>query len=582
MRFSRALVASLAVASAPLGACRNHEPLAAAGAPATPAPAPAPATHAPAPPPDPFVYAQAERVADPMPLRFLGRLPESEDEFDGDWAAFPPRAGVQAALCAGDRSMQARLLAAVRTAAARGVLGTRLSLRYADLLGDCGTDALCGWLAAEAIARPNAPAVREVFWRGLAHCRGPAQAAALEGDAVPDEVLVDLWYERYDVRPTAWSPRLARAAENLVKAGKRRTFRKIGVVVGRFLDPEAVDLVARLQAGVRDRVARAQLAVGLVGHADPRARALFDEACAVTADPFCRLRDPGFPASESLEEAVRGPDAELDALAARAPEGRAGVAAVARRCAADAALPPVDRANCLERLAILDRADATRVARALPATERPPLAQVAAALTRFPEPEAQARRLGDLRLLPAGAAASRDGQLLLTAEELLLAHRRAANFAIDTNQFPSEHEGLASRLASLAGPGLAGVAFDEVPPADDDGPYRLRAWIDGYRYEAAAADLGTAYDVTAVVGLLNTLLRDRRSELRFVALPTGDGTATVAVGPRPGLLAARAEGLLGFAHETSAPVAVPADGGPDGAARDVRLVPAPATGPLAP
>jgi hypothetical protein len=89
--------------------------------------------------------------------------------------------------------------------------------------------------------------------------------------------------------------------------------------------------------------------------------------------------------------------------------------------------------------------------------------------------------------------------------------------------------------------------------------------------------------VGAVVGLLNTLLRDRRSDLRFVALPTGDGTATVAVGPRPGLLAAHAEGLLGFAHEGMGDGATfDAEPPRDGRPRDVRLVPAPATGPLAP
>jgi hypothetical protein len=546
MRFSRAWVASLAIASAPFGACRRQEP------PAAGNPAPASSAAAVAAPvlPDPFVYAAPRRTTEPPPLRFLGRLPVSVAEMDGDWAAFPPRPAVTAALCAGDRSMQTRLLAALRTARGTRGLGRGLAERYAALFGECESAPLCDWLVWGARSSGEAPAVREVFWRGLTRCHGPATAAALESDAAPDEVVVDAWFERAEAHDARWTPRLARAATTLARSGDPDSLRKVGVVLGRMPGPEPVDLIRKLQAQTRDPAGRALLALGLGGNADPRARGLHAAACAHSVgrdDLLCQPANPGALAAAgatvAIGAAVRDPDADVERLAAALGRGR--VADAAEACARDRVAAGDARANCLERLARLDRPRAGAVASALGAAE-PPLGDLARALARFPDPDGLPRRLRDLRLLPDGAGPVKDGQPLFTAEELLLAHGRATNFDTEADRFPIEHDGLLHALAALAGEPLAGVAFEEVAPADDDGDYALRAWLGGFRYEVRAENLGDSYDVEAVLGLLNALLRERHSDLRFVALATGDDTATVAVGPRDALVRARDEGLLAF------------------------------------
>ena len=115
---------------------------------------------------------------------------------------------------------------------------------------------------------------------------------------------------------------------------------------------------------------------------------------------------------------------------------------------------------------------------------------------------------------------------------------------------PSRHDELLRALAALAGPELAGVEFEERSPGGAAGDYELWA------YPPAATDAGDAvlsatalnfgpwYDLDAVLGLLNVLLKDQGSELRFVCLVTTDRFATVLLGPATAIQSAAAEGLI--------------------------------------
>src|SRR6185503_13990256 len=123
----------------------------------------------------------------------------------------------------------------------------------------------------------------------------------------------------------------------------------------------------------------------------------------------------------------------------------------------------------------------------------------------------------------------------------------ARSFDVETGTWPSEHDSLARQLALLVEPALDGVLFEEVAPNDEssDRPYEIIAHADGQHVTVLAADLGDWWDVDAVVGLLNTLLRDRESDERLVVLDSGgDQSVTVVGGSEPALREAIAQRLI--------------------------------------
>jgi hypothetical protein len=120
-------------------------------------------------------------------------------------------------------------------------------------------------------------------------------------------------------------------------------------------------------------------------------------------------------------------------------------------------------------------------------------------------------------------------------------------FDVETDTFPNHHDELLGRLARLVRPALDGALFEEIVPAapdDDDSPYKLRAYLDGTRYELEADNMGDWYDLTAVVGLINAVLRDRKSDQGCLILYTGDQMSQVVCGQRQALRNAIERGLL--------------------------------------
>ncbi|MHB8876670.1 MAG: hypothetical protein ACYC8T_23490 [Myxococcaceae bacterium] len=97
-------------------------------------------------------------------------------------------------------------------------------------------------------------------------------------------------------------------------------------------------------------------------------------------------------------------------------------------------------------------------------------------------------------------------------------------------------------VGAAASPGRdAGAAGDlVVGPAASPGRAAGAAGI----LRATALNFGPWYDLDAVLGLLNVLLEDQGSELRFVCLVASGRFATVLAGPGPGIQAAMAEGLV--------------------------------------
>lgn len=496
-----------------------------------------------------FEYTRVQRVRAPVPARFTAPLPSTESELR-NVRAHPPAGMVAAAVCSGDEALRDRLLAAVRKAAADGTLTPELVDGYRAYLGWCGSEEKCRWLR-EIVLGPDALEVRQALWHGLVQCPGAEQLEAMTSSDAPAELVVD-WYINSSFGPDEqppFTPRLARAAFEVAIEGQIPLVRRVGVLLGRMKDPRALRTLLAIHGRLTSEDARASLLVGLHDSDDPQARRLFEWACqrpAMEHDPLCRSTDqprtsrrPAAP--RELEALVRDWSTDVQALVREQPARRARIVSILERCAAS---PTHEGALCLTRLALLDRPRATRIAqRMLPSLEpSSPIYDAAFPLARYPEPGALAARLLELKLI-SQPVREEPGT---TVEDLLTSAGAATRFDTETSQYPNEHDVLLEELADLTGPLLDDVVFEERAPVDETGAYVLRAYDRGYRISTRARNNGDWYDLDAVIGLLNVLLADRASELRFVSVPTGDQTALVVVAPRQALIDARAEGLLRF------------------------------------
>lgn len=134
-----------------------------------------------------------------------------------------------------------------------------------------------------------------------------------------------------------------------------------------------------------------------------------------------------------------------------------------------------------------------------------------------------------LPMTKAEKAAKSDAVVLGTKRDEVL------EFDAETGVYPNSHDFLLADLAELAGKDLKGVRFEEIAPTDEEdlrgeGHYTLVAFMDGKRYAVTARNLGDWYDVPASVGLVNTLLKERKSATRLVTMETGDQTVKVRAG----------------------------------------------------
>jgi hypothetical protein len=222
-------------------------------------------------------------------------------------------------------------------------------------------------------------------------------------------------------------------------------------------------------------------------------------------------------------------------------------AVTADECVAHAGEPT--GMKCLETLAVLDRKAAVAAARAPGFTRRTWVdgGDLVRTLSLYPDAAAFDKQLKSWGLLPGpnSGRARPPSHALVTATEQLIWAGRVEAFDAETGMFPNQHDLLLVDLAALA-PELGEVRFEEVAPRSDDGPYFLHGYVGGKRYRIQARNLDDWYDVTAAVGLLNSIARDRGIAIRFAVLPSEGQVAWVIAGPADGLRAARDAGLLPF------------------------------------
>jgi len=254
-------------------------------------------------------------------------------------------------------------------------------------------------------------------------------------------------------------------------------------------------------------------------------------------------------------------------------------------------------ANCLRELAGLDRDRAVALVRSddrrgwgISST----ITRYARTLLRFPETDQLEAELARLGLLPTGPLPGTvPGKAPVLPEEVLEHSGRLANFNPGCSVRYCEHTPLTYQLIDLVSPVLDDIVLEERWPAletvdlgtgprrvstsiggipvtlrvaehEDGGfdrdqhdqlraavagareePHVLTAYSKGRAYRLQIRNLGEWYDLETLMAGLNTILADRGSDLRYVALdPHCVPCAKVVAGPRNGLIEAAFAGLI--------------------------------------
>jgi len=133
----------------------------------------------------------------------------------------------------------------------------------------------------------------------------------------------------------------------------------------------------------------------------------------------------------------------------------------------------------------------------------------------------------------------------LDRDELFEWQQAEIMFDAETGSFPTNHHFLLAEIAAIARDSLEGAAFEEISPERSYGgvPFVIRAYHRGLVYSVQTENASDWYDVSMVLGLVNTLLRDAKSDLRAVHF-AGDSMEQVLVAPQEAILRAFADGLL--------------------------------------
>jgi hypothetical protein len=489
------------------------------------------------------LYAALEKTALPAPARYGAELPQSLEALgDFDDTAYPPRAYVRDQLCAQDANMMARFERAL-AAAEREAPARKVAAAYGSLLRYCRRGNLCDAAATRLAADAGSPALRQVLATALADCERAEDRPTIDRADTPPEAVVAWYAPRRAAADAGFEPRLVQAVRELSQGDEPPdpSLAYAAAVLGASDDERTTQAMLELHAQAKSAEAREALAVGMFRLSAPAAVAVHRAACALEAhrrDPRCDEKATSGPkdpaaapgAAPPLREQVRDISFDAAAFWASHPEQRDELVRTLRACASK-------KEVCLRHLAAVDRPAAREVALRLGEACGPELLEAQRALLRFEKADELATYLDGLGLKGAP-------RLALTARELLDLRGRVSVFDTETDQFPNEHDSLLRSLSALAGPALAGAVFEEVAAPDGQGEYTLHAYLDGQRYTAKAANLGDWYDVGAVLGLLNSLCRERASAVRFVALPTLDQTTAVLAGDEAGLTSLIADGLL--------------------------------------
>lgn len=470
----------------------------------------------------------------PAPARFARAIPL---HFYAASDAAAPEEWVHARLCGGDAEARQAHLAAIRSHVSHRRLEPRDEMGILDMYDAClGEESLCRWLAS-VLSSDEPLAVRRALWRTFAYCEAVEhRELALHADA-PDEAVVG-WLSNLsgylEPEPGAPPERVLAAIEGIARTAKSATESTLidaARALGHFGGGDPRPLLTLLIADVSPELAARLRAAALGDRPEPWAKAMLAEACTNEA-----IADTGYCRPELAEIPERLPD-----TAYRNWRSRKRPADLVERLARCVATPPVEveedpfhaRRECLARLSELDLPRAQQVI--VPFVEG---SQYFARAQRFLQ-----RAIGiESELVDAGVLTkdrhAEHGDPPLSVAELLVSHGRARAVDVWVGDPPYELDIRLTELAMLAGPELEGVAFEE-------NGRELRAYRGGRRWTTQAIVDDPRVDPRPLVGLLNVVLRDGGSTLRYVELGTAttEGEVLVGIAPAEGWKRMRAAGL---------------------------------------
>lgn len=523
----------------------------------------------------PLAVALAVTWPEVVPERFAVALPRSYEGLEA-WQNSPHRAptsAIHAGLCRGDPAWRSAWEEAVVDAAGSG-MGVYDLQPWTQLAVGCRTAERCAWVRSHLVG--DAPAAgtpagteRGVYLTLLSECRTDVDAAVVESSAASDDAAFGWFSSQWSGAWRGTSPRMEALLAAAVARDDVPSVRALAIVVAGLDRDRALAVLLGLRDRARSDEVRDELAAALGRSSDPRAIGLVDELCGragwrvdlsgAPLYPICGLRGQATFFNEpdprhAIDDWVRGWDAEPQTYVQTHPDERAVVVDALVRCVLDegrsaaSTAPQGDEAfvakTCLARLADVDRAQAVALAPAA-AEIGPWVASLADALVRFPTADALELHLRQIGLAP-GAATAPEKRPVEAVDVLFAQGRVYRLYTDDPGGWPMDAAVLLWNLAPLADGPLDDVVFDAIPAEYDPTtgeptrPAVLKAWARGRAYRFDADEPGESYDVRASCGLLNAILEDVGSPLRYARLLDGN----VVVGNGGSLKLAVAEGLL--------------------------------------
>ncbi|MBT3221894.1 MAG: hypothetical protein HN348_22700 [Proteobacteria bacterium] len=270
-----------------------------------------------------------------------------------------------------------------------------------------------------------------------------------------------------------------------------------------------------------------------------------------------------------LDKYLCSEEADVAWLVGEYPEHKTAIRSALGRCIDPVVNHPQCVCTCFHGLQLLDSKQAVEAARGL-TNATPPLDAMAKTVLRFPQ-EGQleqylidkglfrGRSPGDDREL---VSANKEGSSISTGK-LLLAQGRAQKEIFFSPMSEGGYTRLLEQMVPLAREDLAGLVFDEIPPA------RLTGWHEGY-HTVYGWTQKTRYRILLnsdpmlqqdqMVGFLNSILRDLGKDKRFALASDACSPPLVVVGTVAEFSWLQREDLLVF----DVPIHVPEEPDTDG------------------
>jgi hypothetical protein len=494
---------------------------------------------------EPFAYARIDRsVASIGPdLRSMGGLLDVPRDRHGH-------------ACEGDRDALAAIAARARDAVAQGEDPDAIRSAMSSLVVQCFDPAvdtgLCRWAANEIDAGGD---LAFAGWSMLVVCPASVAGAYFDRlDAPAEDVLAFASARTVGVASLAPDARLpsqyARAVIERAAIGAS-TMPAVAVIYGpaRYEDPAATEALLAAYETAPDALRRHAIGRSLALLSDPRARAASRATCLeeqAAMPELCAADGSALGALRLLQP---------PSYAAQHPAQRASLLAELEPCARGEREDLPFAAICLRGLAELDWDRARAIASdaspslhlpgALGRADDPARAAFVSVLTRYPSADALVLTLRSRGLLGAPRPTSRPP---VTLAQTMVAYGRGWSIE-GVSPLGAGHDRLARHLARLATPALDDVTFDEVlPDASELVPLPIEIELVAYARSERWATIATSdddyYDLSATAGLLNALLRERGSDLRYLVVDDPFAEEIVVVGTADALSSAIADDLL--------------------------------------